>query len=117
MLPQIVCLSCGYQRTWPTLLEALADGQRHHAEHPPEPALPESLERRCPYCKSVRIAPRGAHHRSRREDHVGTPVRGLRAGVRDRRQAARVRRNTCIERRRQQDAGRKAAVHGSHPRY
>ena len=59
MLPQIVCLSCGYHRTWPTLLEALADGQRHHAEHPSEPALPESLERRCPYCKSVRIAPGG----------------------------------------------------------
>ena len=32
MLPQIVCLSCGYQRTWPTMLEALAYGQRHHAE-------------------------------------------------------------------------------------
>ena len=28
MLPQIVCLSCGYHRTWPTLLEALADGHR-----------------------------------------------------------------------------------------
>jgi hypothetical protein len=24
---QIVCLSCGYHRTWPTLLEALADGR------------------------------------------------------------------------------------------
>jgi hypothetical protein len=59
MLPQIVCLSCGYHRTWPTLLEALADG-RHHAEHhPPEPALPESVERRCPYCKSQRIGPVG----------------------------------------------------------
>jgi hypothetical protein len=58
MLPQIVCLSCGYHHTWPTLLEALADGRRH-AEHPPEPALPESLERRCPYCKSERIAPGG----------------------------------------------------------
>jgi hypothetical protein len=58
MLPQIVCLSCGYHRTWPTLLEALADGRRH-AEHPPEPALPESLQRRCPYCKSGRIAPGG----------------------------------------------------------
>ena len=58
MLPQIVCLSCGYHRTWPTLLEALADGRHHHDEHP-EPALPESLERRCPYCKSDRIAPGG----------------------------------------------------------
>jgi hypothetical protein len=59
MLPQIVCRSCGYHRTWPTLLEALADGHRHHATHPPEPALPESRERRCPYCKSDRIAPGG----------------------------------------------------------
>ena len=62
MLPQIVCLSCGYQRTWPTMLEALADGQRHHAEHP-EPALSR----------------RASIHRWRREAHVGTPVRGLRA--------------------------------------
>jgi DNA-directed RNA polymerase subunit RPC12/RpoP len=58
MLPQIVCLSCGYHRTWSTLLEALADGRRH-AEHPPKTALPESLDRRCPYCKSDRIAPGG----------------------------------------------------------
>jgi hypothetical protein len=28
---QIACLSCGYHRAWPTLLEALADGHRHHA--------------------------------------------------------------------------------------
>jgi hypothetical protein len=59
MLPQIVCLSCGYHRTWPTLLEALADGHHHHATHASEPPLPESLERRCPYCKSDRIAPGG----------------------------------------------------------
>jgi hypothetical protein len=54
----IVCISCGYQRAWISMAEALCDG-RHHAEHPPEPALPESLERRCPYCKSERIAPGG----------------------------------------------------------
>jgi hypothetical protein len=58
MLYQIACLSCGYHRAWPTLLEAHADGHHHHAEHP-EPALPESLERRCPYCKSEQIAPGG----------------------------------------------------------
>ena len=29
MLYQIVCLSCGYHRAWPTLLDALADGHRH----------------------------------------------------------------------------------------
>jgi hypothetical protein len=28
---QIVCLSCGYRRAWPTLLDAQADGHRHHA--------------------------------------------------------------------------------------
>jgi hypothetical protein len=28
---QIVCLSCGYHRAWPTLLDAHADGHRHHA--------------------------------------------------------------------------------------
>ena len=55
MLPQIVCLSCGYHRTWATLVDALADGHRHHAEHPPEPALPESLERRCLACQSERV--------------------------------------------------------------
>ena len=33
MLYQIVCLSCGYHRAWPTLLDAHADGHRHHAEH------------------------------------------------------------------------------------
>ncbi len=55
ILPQIVCLSCGYHRSWPPLLEALADGQRHHAEHPPEPAVPENLERRCPACQSERV--------------------------------------------------------------
>jgi DNA-directed RNA polymerase subunit RPC12/RpoP len=58
MLSQIVCRSCGYHRDWPSLLEALADGLRH-TEHPPEPALPEAQERRCPYCRSKRIAPRG----------------------------------------------------------
>ena len=54
----IVCISCRHQRAWTTMTGALADG-RHHAEHPPEAALPESLERRCPYCKSGRIAPGG----------------------------------------------------------
>ena len=68
MLPQIVCLSCGYHRTWATIAEALADGRRH-AEHPPEPALPESLERRCPYCKSERIAPGGRITVERRAGH------------------------------------------------
>jgi len=29
---QIACLSCGYRRAWPTMLEAVADGHRHHAE-------------------------------------------------------------------------------------
>jgi hypothetical protein len=38
------------------MAEALADGHRH-TEHPPEPALPETDERRCPYCKSERIGP------------------------------------------------------------
>jgi uncharacterized protein (DUF983 family) len=59
MLPQIVCISCGYHSAWPTLLEALADGRRHHAEHPPEPAVPESLERRCPSCLSERVVYEG----------------------------------------------------------
>jgi hypothetical protein len=42
MLYQIVCLSCGYHRAWPTLVDAQADGHRHHAEHaaPCAPALP-----------------------------------------------------------------------------
>ena len=53
-----ICLACGYHRTWTTVADAIADGRRH-AEHPPEPALPESLERRCPYCKSERIGPVG----------------------------------------------------------
>lgn len=30
MTYQIVCLSCGYHRAWPTLLDALADGHRHY---------------------------------------------------------------------------------------
>ena len=30
---QVVCLSCGYRRAWPTVVEAIADGHRHHAEH------------------------------------------------------------------------------------
>jgi hypothetical protein len=37
---QIACLSCGYQRAWPTLLEAHADGHRHHAVPCATPALP-----------------------------------------------------------------------------
>jgi hypothetical protein len=55
---QIVCVSCGYHRSWPTRLEALADGQCHHAEHP-EPALPESLERRCPTARACGSRPGG----------------------------------------------------------
>jgi hypothetical protein len=27
---QIACLSCGYRRAWPTLLDAHTDGHRHH---------------------------------------------------------------------------------------
>jgi hypothetical protein len=27
---QIVCLSCGYRRAWPSLADAQADGHRHH---------------------------------------------------------------------------------------
>jgi hypothetical protein len=30
---QIVCLTCRYRREWATVLEAIADGQRHRAEH------------------------------------------------------------------------------------
>jgi hypothetical protein len=30
---QIACRSCGYRRAWLTMLEAVADGHRHHAEH------------------------------------------------------------------------------------
>jgi hypothetical protein len=37
---QIACLSCGYHRAWPTLLDALADGHRHHAAPCATPALP-----------------------------------------------------------------------------
>jgi hypothetical protein len=37
---QIVCLSCGYHRAWPTLLDALADGHRHHAAPCATPAQP-----------------------------------------------------------------------------
>ena len=37
---QIVCLSCGYHRAWPTLVDALADGHRHHAEHTAPRATP-----------------------------------------------------------------------------
>jgi DNA-directed RNA polymerase subunit RPC12/RpoP len=55
MLPQIVCLSCGYHRTWATLVDALADGHRHHAEH----TAPETRERRCPACQSQHIVHAG----------------------------------------------------------
>ena len=44
---QIVCLSCGYHRAWTTLVDALADGHRHHAEHAAPsatPALPATLQ-------------------------------------------------------------------------
>ena len=40
MLYQIVCLSCGYHRAWPTLLEAHADGHRHHAAPCATPTAP-----------------------------------------------------------------------------
>ncbi len=40
MLYQIVCLSCGYHRAWPTLVDAHADGHRHHAEHTAPCATP-----------------------------------------------------------------------------
>jgi hypothetical protein len=43
MLYQAVCLSCGYHRGWPTLLDALADGHRHHALPCATPALPAPL--------------------------------------------------------------------------
>ena len=33
MCHQIVCLSCGYHRAWPTVIETIADGRRHDAEH------------------------------------------------------------------------------------
>jgi hypothetical protein len=33
MVYQIVCLSCGYHRAWPTLVDAHADGHRHHDGH------------------------------------------------------------------------------------
>ena len=48
MLYQIVCLSCGYHRAWPTLAAAHADG-RDHAEHTAPcaaPALPALLPAR-----------------------------------------------------------------------
>jgi hypothetical protein len=41
---QFVCLSCGYHRAWPTLLEAHADGHRHHAAPCVTPALPAASE-------------------------------------------------------------------------
>ena len=40
MLYQIACLSCGYHRAWPALLDALADGHRHHAGPCATPTLP-----------------------------------------------------------------------------
>lgn len=36
-LHQIACLSCGYRRAWPTVIEAVADGHRHRTEHACEP--------------------------------------------------------------------------------
>ena len=30
---QIICLSCGYRRAWPSMGEAIADGRRHKREH------------------------------------------------------------------------------------
>jgi hypothetical protein len=39
MLYQVACLSCGYHRAWPTLLDALADGHRHHTAPCVTPAL------------------------------------------------------------------------------
>ena len=46
MLYQIVCLSCGYHRAWPTLLEAHADGNRHHTAPCATSALPAPLPSR-----------------------------------------------------------------------
>ena len=40
MLYQVACLSCGYRRAWPTLLDAYADGHRHHAAPCATPSLP-----------------------------------------------------------------------------
>jgi hypothetical protein len=39
-LYQIVCLSCGYHRAWPTPVDAQADGHRHDAEHTTPCATP-----------------------------------------------------------------------------
>jgi hypothetical protein len=73
-LYQIACLSCGYHRAWPTLLEAHTDGHRHHAEHAASraaPALPvpqlkvqrpeftDTRERICPQCHSADVLPLG----------------------------------------------------------
>jgi hypothetical protein len=41
MTYQIVCLSCGYHRAWPMLLDALADGHRHH-DAPCAPGQPDN---------------------------------------------------------------------------
>jgi hypothetical protein len=70
-LYQIVCISCGYRRAWPTLVEAHADGHRHHAEHAaslatralPAPQSevqrPGSIRERCPQCRGTDILPLG----------------------------------------------------------
>ena len=63
-LYQIVCMSCGYHRAWPTLVEAHADGHRHDAEHAASRALPApqsevqppgSSRERCPQCRGTDI--------------------------------------------------------------
>lgn len=75
MFYQIDCLSCGYRRDWPTLVDAIADARHHTEQHAAcaqpalvtpraetplrGPALPEVHERRCPYCRSERVAPVG----------------------------------------------------------
>jgi hypothetical protein len=49
---QLACFSCGYRRAWPTVLEAIADGHRHHAEHascePPALVTPVPVMRDSP---------------------------------------------------------------------
>lgn len=41
---QIVCLSCGYHRTWSTLADTRADGHRHHNAPCAGPALRAPLQ-------------------------------------------------------------------------
>ena len=34
MFHEVICLSCGYRRSWATLFAAAVDGRRHRSEHP-----------------------------------------------------------------------------------